>query len=535
MREGSLKEALRELLLPIGPEREDAAVEAAAALLDKRGINPDDRVNYLRLERDRWRRLDELGDVFADAVRAYIRAGDEQLGEVLAKQYFQTHRNLLKKPRFDHETAAALLSHARLIASLARGDRLSAAQITGLLSQRTPGLPNSWQATEVVLSGTKSKPKLIAEDVKQIYDEDVEAEVPAFIDADDRECLEIIAGVARELGLDGTFAAGLEDLFREPPFVPYLKMLHYLCTIAERYDHPLEILYEFSPRGQACAWLSKQYPKSLGTVGNPFLNNAKSVDQLDRSWANSKKQALSTQAHALVTVVTELTSLSFAARREVAAWIRRLLVRRIRLEKGGGVRLPRFGAAQVEALLSAVRAGPTGTLGVLEQRVLDAVALLRHPAPVWVGRGLSDSVNTTNISRRKCGDCDFQDSGKRVIKAFEAHAGALSAIYVEDHSLTLERVLEARTRELQENFGIGDNWKVSVTFIANEIPGLPSFPSITVDGAETTIEATTFDDLLEAVDPTDPSTIKAFAEHVREPLQAARTPESVRNTVKALL
>jgi hypothetical protein len=525
---------MRRLLLPIRPELEATALDAARSALDQGGVDPADHAAFLRAEYARWREVGSPDKAFAAAVRAYLQAGEPQFGPVLSKKYFDMHSRLSGKAQFNHDLASALLSHARLIAALAVEDRLSSAQIAQLLSRRAPRLPSSWITVEIVLRAIRSRPNLSQEDVEHLYDLDTASEEAAFIDADLPECVQLIGVIATEFGLPPSFEKALGALVTDP-FFPYLKMLHYLCTIAEYYDHPPEFPYEFSPRGKVSGWLATRYPVVLTATGNPFLNNAKSVDVLDRSWANSKKPAQSHAAHALVTVIESLSGLGFSARRELATWIRRLLVRIIRLSAGTGVVLPTLGPAEINRIITAVSSGPTNSLGILEQRVVDALGFLRYEQPVWVGRGLGDSVNTTNISQRKCGDCDFQDAESRKVAAFEPHAGQLSNIYVKAHELTLKRVLAERRAEWDQTVGLGGKWSVSVMFVAHEIPSVEPLAKVTVKGVTAEISAVTFEEFVDGVDVNTPEIRVAFEEYVRQPLMEDRTPESIRRLVMALI
>lgn len=532
--EEEAKGALRALLLPIRPELETAAIDAATLALAECQIAEDDIAAFLQLQHRRWREGIKQNRAFASAVEAYLLAGEPEFGESLAKKYFAMHAKLSGLAQFNHNLASALLSHARLIVALAIEDRLSSAQIAQLLSQRDPRLPVSWVAIEVVLRAIGTRPQLVLEDVEDLFSLDEETEEHAFGDANLTECVQLVGSTASGLGLPTSFEGALNTLVTNP-FAPHLKMLHFLCVIAEYYDHPLQFPYEFSPRGKVSNWLAQRYPASLGRTGNPFLNNAKSVDMLDRGWANSKKPAQSRQAHALVTVVESLSSLGFSARRELATWVRRLLVRIIKLANGAATTLPPFGPLEIEMLLRAVSHGPTKTLGILEQRVVDALAFLRYPSPEWVARGLGDSVNVTNISRRKCGDCDFQDARNRRVAAFEPHAGRLSDIYVQAHQLTLERVLTARADEWAQTVGSGGGWSASVLFVAHEIPSSEPLAEVRLPEVTAEIRAVTFEEFLADVDPQARDTLVAFRELVRKPLTEDRTPDPIREKLVSII
>lgn len=537
MREEQLKGALRTLLLPIRPELEMDAIAAAAEALAKGHVAGVDYAEFMRIEAEQWRLSEEHkpNQIFVNAVRDYLRAGEPgDIGDRIAKQYFAIHKSLAERPQFDHSLASALLSHARLIAVLGVQDRLSSAQISQLLSRRDARLPGSWEAIQSILGSIGYRPELVQAQVEELFAIDVGLEEEWFGDADRGECIELIGRVASSVGLGGEFEEALNVLVLER-FPPHLKMLHFLCFIAEYYDHPLQFAYEFKPRGKIAKWVAEQYPGVFGRTGSPFLNNAKSVDVLDRGWANSKKRAISRQAHALVTVVDSLSGLGFSARRELATWIRRLLVRIIRLESDIEIDLPKFGPAEVKKIVMAVCEGPTNTFGILEQRIVDAVSALSHGPPKWVARGLTDSVNTTNVSRRKCGDCDFQDTENRLVKAFEPHAGSLTEIYVKDHKLTLERVLVERVIEWEQAVSENGHWSVTVTFVAHEIPQMEIGAQVSLPGVTAEINAITFEDFMRGIDLGSGEAVSMFAEYVRAPLMDERTPEAVRRRVSDLI
>lgn len=307
-------------------------------------------------------------------------------------------------------------------------------------------------------------------------------------------------------------------------------MLHYQCSIAEHYDHPLSSMYEFSPRGKASDWLSDRYPAALEVAKqNPFLNNAKGVDELNDAWARPRDDH-ALQAHALTSIIQGLDNMGFAARRELAAWLRRLLIRKIRLAEDDRLALPSaLDASQAMALLEGLSAHETHTRGIIEQRVVDAVAILKHPMPKWIPRGLLDSVNATNVSSFKCGDCDFQDTDARRVVAYEAHGGKLTEIYVEGHLRSLETILPHRVKEWEENLGSSSSWNLRVTFVAHEHNvGKPIRREIA--GVSVTVDAESFEGFLSTIDETDSAALASLDTYVRDPLDEPRTPNSVRRT-----
>lgn len=534
-----LQEALRHLLLPVPPDDEEAAVAAADQALAAAAVPQDDRAFWVANEHAAWRESGVPSPGFADLVGAYVEAGDPDLGPDLAASYFSLHDQIRNRPLFDFDRASALLSHARLIGSLAWHERMTAAQVTRVVNARDPRLELAWPVAQLVLTALRLRPALDDGDVQVLFGDDTEFELEAFADADDATALRMVADLGERLGLGPELHEALNILLppAAEPFGPYLQMLHYQCVIAEFYDHQLSAIYEFSPRGAIPEWLFSQYPPALIGAGNPFLNNAKSVDTLDRGWASSKKDAQTRQAHALVTVIDGLDKLGHAARKEIAAWMRRLIVRRMRLAQGTHNELPSvLSRSDVSAICAHISSGESRTQGIIEQRLVDVVAASRHPGPNWVGRGLSDSVNATNVSRRKLGDCDFQNSASGSVMAYEAHAGRLTSVYAQGHARTLAKALHARVSEWEENFGAGKAWSVEVLFVAHEVAlSELALSPVSVGPVTATLRAVTYADFLAGVDPSDPEVLENAQKLLRDPMALPRTPDSARGALLAML
>ncbi len=239
--------------------------------------------------------------------------------------------------------------------------------------------------------------------------------------------------------------------------------------ILEYFDHSVLDLYEFSPRGQPAQNLFANYPENLVSAGNPFLNNAKSVGTMDGSWVESKKPSDRPGARALFALLSAIDEMSYAARRELALIVRSWVMRFLRLSGDVATPLPElFTVPEVHQLVTHIRVGNTRTLGILEQRCLDAVATLQHPAVHWMSRGLGDAVNATNISGRKLGDCDFQDGANRRIVAYESHGGTLTDVYIREHLRTLRKVVPLRKPELESVAPI-EEWEATVRFFAHNL------------------------------------------------------------------
>jgi len=528
-----IREAMRWLQLPVPANGERSAVEAASSEIAHLGIEPVDAASWVQLEIEGWRESGHASHDFVAVVSAYLEAGDPEIGPRLVGSYFSLHTRLRGRPLIDHDSASAILSHARLIILLAAEENLSAAQVAKLIAARDDRVPIAWPDVEIILAELQLAPSLTLAAVESAYETDQELELEYFADSDERDCIATVADLAQRLGFPQDLSEQLVRLFFPPdqPHGPYLQMLHIQCTIAEFYDHALSILYEFNPRGQAADWLFDRYPPSITAAREPFVNNAKSVDEMTRAWATSKRRnpAIERQAHALVSIVNGLDSMGFAARRELASWLRRLLVRRIRLAEGTEVSLPdELSPAQMRAFVDAVAAGETGTRGILEQRAVDAVSALRHPSPKWVSRGLLDSVNATNISSRKLGDCDFQSGDDLEVVAYEAHAGRLTDIYIQSHIRTLKAVLPQRVAELEENFGTYPNWTVTVIFVAHAIDVSEMAPQ-EIEGVTVKIKSITYEEFLADLDFDASGTGAALNAYVRAPLAASRTPDPVRS------
>lgn len=277
-------------------------------------------------------------------------------------------------------------------------------------------------------------------------------------------------------------------------------------------------------------WLFDQYPAAMASAGNPFLNNAKSVEKVDQSWVRSKKPNERSGAAALLDVLSGMEEMGFAARRELARWIRLWLHRIFRFAAPQEVAFPdSLTPAQAGSLFNLLKNGNTLTYGILEQRIVDCAASLSHTiGEGWRPRGLGDSVNATNLSQRKLGDCDFQNSELRQIFAYESHGGELTDTYVREHFRTLDKAIQLRKDEL---LGVADlsEWEVTVIFVAHHVAAnLPH--EILIQGLKVKPTAITFAELVESISRL-PSVQEAINTYVARPLGARRTPTSIRARV----
>ncbi len=340
-------------------------------------------------------------------------------------------------------------------------------------------------------------------------------------------------------GLPSEFSKALTRLFNpraEESFIPYLQILFYVATVDHFYDHPAEFIYVFKPRGFVANKIFSVFPKELAPGGNPMLNNLKAVDRLTTDWAESREDTRE-QAIALVTVVLGLSSLAYPARKQLSGLIRRGLIRFIEIETPDAIVLPRCeDLTQVERFLTKVAEVPTGTRGIIEQRVTDFLAGVIHRDKVWRSRGLGDAVNATNSSSRKLGDCDFQDAGQRVCHAVESHAGRLTDVYVAEHLRTLRLNLPARLDEWE---GIADlsEWAVEIIFVAHEDArgDRETMIDLVVRGS---LRVTTFDDLkgeiMGAAATSGNEIVALFNEWVVSVLNSPNTPHATKIIARQL-
>jgi hypothetical protein len=432
------------------------------------------------------------------------------------------------------DQATALLSHIRLVLLLVTDDMMSAAQAAKVLRIRDRRVTVGWRALQNVLSTLGIPIQINEAAVRQLFIEEPQQEEGVFADAGFVDAAAIVSELGRDLG----FGEGLDELLlRVFPADPsgdrhsaYLQILHAVLITAEYFDHALKYVYEFKPRGFLGDIVHNAYPNHLRSSSVAILNNAKSVDALDEGWARSKEEHLA-GATALYEIVDRLEDMPFLARRELARRLRQWLFRVIRLMQPLSVSIPSTPSeSDVQAILDAVSAGPTGTYGILEQRVTDAIASHMYPATDnWRPHGIGDSVNATNASRKKVGDCEFQRP--KEIVAFEAHAGRLSEVYVDGHIAGLRRVVGMRKYEWGR-IAAPEEWHITIRFLAHG--ELPQNRVETIDGYKIKC---TFDDYSSFISagPQLSHLRSTFETQVIPRLNEAGTPESVRNKYLALI
>ncbi len=535
------RNAFRGLQLPCRHTAEDRCSEHLEAYIRNVAGPQATPSSWLDVELNEWRITSgpsrDLRDLFR---QLFLIAGDyeaefnRQAYLDFGFNYFEAHASIIDVKRYSFAEATATLSHASLIIALANESQLSAAQMARMISPKDSRANLNRQVIAEILRYARIPRKIVRRQVIELFSRDADGEIEAFKDAS----LEI---AAREVALAAdAFDVGseltiplleLNPVISEAgvltsPYTPYLQILHYQCTIAEYYDHDVRDLYEFSPRGEAADWLFNQYPGSIAGASNPFLNNAKSVELLDDGWVRSKKSAEMPGARALLAVIKTLDGMGFLARREVCRWIRMWLHRIIRVSREKLIELPEaLEHSHILKIASALRRGNTQTYGILEQRFVDALAFRRHPG--LRHRGLGDAVNTTNVSRRKFGDCEFVDNAAFEVSAYEAHGGVLTQVYIQRHLLSLKKSVANRSDELALIADL-DQWIATVCFVAHDISRVRSV-RVEILGVKFRVELETFHQLCDELDAVQPDElVEVFNNYFLAPIRSRWTPNKVR-------
>ncbi|SNZ01709.1 hypothetical protein [Flagellimonas pacifica] len=530
-----LRETLRFFLLPISFEKEADCIQALEKVLSEASIEKESYPTLLKNKHSDWKETGKPDAAFQHIISTILETANPKYGQLFSDNYFLIHSKLQENPFISFELSSILLSHLRLIAILAENEKMSSAKISNVLTSIDTRLSFiSWKEIQQILSKLGLRPEMDLNHSKKQYQIDEELEIENFADADIGVSSFLVSQVAKNL----KFPYDAEILLNkfadeEIAHLPYLQILHYQCLISEFYDHVLSVPYEFSPRGNVANWLFGKWDK-LVSAGNPVLNNAKAVDVLDKNWARSRKTNEFENASVLVELLHGMDGMGYSASQELASWLRQWLIRYMKLNSVEIQPLPNdYDIDTIIKIISKIASNPTSTYGILEQRLLDVLASIKHSGSNWRPRGLKDSVNTNNTSRKKLGDIDFQDSSAHKIIAYEAHGGKLNKIYLEGHIKTFATSFRRRKEELEAIADI-ENWDITVVFVAFVFAS-DLTAEFEIDGLTISLEFKTFKEILSDIS-TDIDLLKyPFNNLLIDVVNSRRTPNFVREKIKSFL
>ena len=509
-------------LLPLSPAELQLGIEAAFANLD--GIETHEANLLLNRDFEEWLDADHA---FPDRLKPILEHATWG-GTDRANVYRQLVSTLSDSFDLSRRRAVALLSELPLILRLARDGKSSPARIAVAISNLDSRFNTSWKMIEKILRRFHLNCDLTLNEVSDLLEDDKQKAIEKFSDSDLNGVVLIIGKTASSLGLPTDFSDALKSLFTPMvgnPFIPYLQTLLYVCVIDEFYDHHPEFLYTFSPRGKVANHCFSVFPDELAPTGNPVLNNFKAVDRVGRDWATARTDNLP-QAQGLVVTLANLATLPWTPRRTISRAIRQAIFRLIEIVTPPPVVLPTgLGLQAIKSFLRAVANAESNTKGVIEQRITDLIAVSRHDRTDWRFRGLGDSINATNTSSNKLGDCDAQNIIRRTCFAYESHAGRISNVYVEEHLRTLH--LSLPNRRIEWDLITSDPWQINLVFLVHQDSSHLEEMQV-MEGMQISIE--TFADAIEELceNYRDIDLINAFDELVIGPLNEGRTPHEIK-------
>jgi hypothetical protein len=460
-----LKETVRYLLLPLSEEKENEIIIEIIELYGTR-YEKNEIPLILRGEISDWQNGKKCTSDLKTIISSALGKIDTKYSDLLSTHFFNLFDKIDTRIALEFNQKLVLFSYIPLIINLLDEYRMSCAKIASIINQFDNRLEYiTWREIQIISSEFNIKPSLVRAAVEHITEIDKIYQNHIFADADISEASQIVGEKAKELGFQGNLEQFLLTLSNET-FFPYIQILHYQSVISEFYDHRVSVVYEFSPRGDIPNWIFNLY-EGVAT-GNPFLNNAKAVDTLDKNWANSRKSNVD-QAFALVDILNNIDLMNFNSSNELSGWLRRWIFRLIELNNDVFTILEQVTSIdEVNRIIESIIVSETNTYGIIEQRIIDYMAVQINNSNDWRSRGIADSVHANNYSKRKLGDCDFQNSQKLIINAYEAHAGVLSKNYIESHLKTLPRLVDRRAEELNSIADL-EKWELEVEFIAHTL------------------------------------------------------------------
>lgn len=549
-----LRAAVRAMLLPVVSSREDEFLAEVDKQLAHHG-NAEDKASWIRLQLRRWQRDQKPSPEFKKFVSEllYLTGRDpvtfmfentegpngESYAEGAKKAatgFFDLHKSLVAKHLFTHDEARQILSHMGMIARLAIEERMTASEISRIITVRDNRFSLNWRTVKAILQKINCEPKLEVADFERIFEEDKAAEPQLLGDLDLPGSIERISEIATTLGCTGDFSRWLTDIFITQMHAPYLTLLHYQLTIQAEYDHAVTYAYEFNPRGSKGVWMTEKYLNAAIPVGkSAVLNNSKATLRFDQVWVSGRDDNLRPAA-AMASILQAIENLGAQAKQELAAQIRGLLHRYLRINAeahAGGLpfEIEVLDSAKAAKLLARIGKTNTGTSGILEQRLVDCYGMKQHPK--WSARGLGDSVFAASTFRKKLGDVEFELPLRPhpTIVSYESHGGNLSEPYVFDHLDTFGKVLHSRQEELEAIAPLPD-WQFKVIFVAHSFElNLPTNGK--VNGCNVTLEYLSFESIAETLSTAKDSELVNM--HLIAPLNTPYVHPDVRRMVSGIL
>ncbi|OEF51872.1 hypothetical protein A1OW_09495 [Enterovibrio norvegicus] len=536
MLEQNYRRLLRSLLLPINPKLEDACVEALELKLSEILRDHDaDHSSWMMNQVEDWSVSEKPSKELKGLIAHILLIGNNDYRDEISEQYFSCHKELITNQLLGFEIARSYLSHLLLVARLADEEQMSAAQIAVIMNAMNPSVGFDRRSLQPLLSKLKMAASIDARKIEELWETDKNFIVDAFGDFNLDECIDKTAMIGKSLGYTSSMKNHLSTLFNSgddlSKYTPYIQILHFQCSILEFFDHLSKDFYEFSPRGAAANALFDKYPACLVNASNPFLNNAKSVAQIAMSWASSKKQRDYGGALSLFEVLNGLDELGYAARKELAQWIRTLIHRFMTEVEPVTVDIPQDMSAEgFVSLVNLVSRANTKSRGIIEQRLVDALSAYIHREN-WRSRGIGDPVNASNFSKKKLGDCDFQNFESKNVIAYEAHGGVLTQSYLDEHMKTLSKLAKPRIDEWRQ-ISEPEEWRVNIKFIAHAINA--SVPDdVEIDGVIFTIELMTYETFICQFNFEEARPF--LNDYFLGPLSGQKTPSFVRDAFYCLL
>lgn len=418
---------------------------------------------------------DLVGDIIQHAT--WFGSLESPRDSTPAKLYQRLVNEVEISQKVERIDAVVVLSYLPQIIKLVEEFKLSAAGVAQVLNRSDKRILLHWKVIEKILVVLKMNQVLDLEEVESLIEND-RAYMERFLcDANLQALIENLKDQSSSYRLGDIFSDALEQMLNpklEARHTPYLQIIYYLCALTHFYDHPLEFLYTFKPRGRVAERIFEVFPSEMASTGNPILNNFKALDRLSIDWARSRDD-YPTQARALVEIILGMSSLSYSSRRYLSQFVRSSLLRVIEIECPDEYVIENYSKLEeVQLTLFKVASSETNTRGIIEQRIADFLGALLYSEPRWKSRGLGDSVNAANSAKKKLGDVDFQSVDDRRCCAIEAHAGVLTDVYVNEHLRTLRANLPSRVEEWSNLSHVSD-WRLELLFIVhqNNVSDLP--------------------------------------------------------------